>query len=167
MAEASLPAALLVVLGENVVLQPPLSRRGHGPGLILVRPSEYARCQQRNDSLDPEPLQKWAEEGYSVVQITLDPDFSNPGHLSQLVNRGIDALVSCSSNDSFGLLGKPVLISAGITLMPFSIWFACQLCATSNKHFPHCLYCDQESRRHGVFQLVGYPYDNPSARAPS
>ncbi|KAJ5174216.1 uncharacterized protein N7482_000093 [Penicillium canariense] len=70
--DSGLPCAICIELRPDVVLQPPLSRCGRGPGLILVRPARYAGCQQYNTSLDPEPLQKWAEESFSVVQITFD-----------------------------------------------------------------------------------------------
>jgi carboxymethylenebutenolidase len=49
-------------------LQPPLSRRGKGPGLILVL-DHYALIERSEKYLDPPPLQKWAEEGFAVVQV--------------------------------------------------------------------------------------------------
>lgn len=111
---APLPSAPVVNLGSNIVLQPPLSRCGRGPGLIILRPSGFADCQQRNDSLDPEPLQKWAEESYAVVQITLDSQLSgDKTRVSELVTAGIDALVSlaeCETEHKFGLLGRLCLI---------------------------------------------------------
>lgn len=89
------PAAPLVHLAPNIVLQPPLSRRGHGPGLIIFVPASYAEFQKQNDTLDPEPLQKWAEEGYAVVKISFD---KNEGAASKAVteryNKAIDALLA-------------------------------------------------------------------------
>ena len=109
---ASLPSAPVIHLGANIVLQPPLSRCGRGPGLIILRPSGFADYQQRNDSLDPEPLQKWAEESYVVVQISLDSQSSgDKARVARLVTAGIDALVSlaeCETKDRFGLLGRAV-----------------------------------------------------------
>jgi carboxymethylenebutenolidase len=49
-------------------LQPPLSRRGKGPGLILVL-DHYALIEWSEGCVDPPPLQKWAEEGFAVVQV--------------------------------------------------------------------------------------------------
>lgn len=107
---APLPFAPVINLGADIVLQPPLSRCGRGPGLIILRPSSFADCQQRNDSLDPEPLQKWAEESYAVVQISLDSQLSgDKTRVSGLVTAGIDALVSLAeyeTKDKFGLLGR-------------------------------------------------------------
>lgn len=109
---APLPSALGISLGSDIVLQPPLSRCGHGPGFIVLRPSGFADCQKKNDSLDPEPLQKWAEESYAVVQITLDSQSSgDKARVSELVKAAIDALVSlaeCELKDKFGLLGRAV-----------------------------------------------------------
>ena len=51
---------------ENpLILQPPLSRRGRGPGLILLLDPYHGSPK----TLDPPPLQKWAEEGYAVAQV--------------------------------------------------------------------------------------------------
>lgn len=111
---ASLPSAPVINLGADIVLQPPLSRCGRGPGLIILRPSSFADYQKENDSLDPEPLQKWAEESYAVVQASLDLQSSgDEAHVSGLVKAGIDALVSlaeCETKDKFALLGRTVLI---------------------------------------------------------
>ncbi|KAE8441717.1 hypothetical protein EG329_004503 [Mollisiaceae sp. DMI_Dod_QoI] len=66
----------LAALPENAMVQLPLSRRGRGPGLLIFLPKDYSP-QKKNgkiESLDPEPLQKWAEEGFSVVQLTIGAD---------------------------------------------------------------------------------------------
>ncbi|EAW07012.1 uncharacterized protein ACLA_087150 [Aspergillus clavatus NRRL 1] len=104
----SLPSAARVVLKPSVLLQPPLSRCGHGPGLILIRPGHFAECQQKNKSLDPEPLQKWAEESYAVAQISLDAQTSGDStYVLDLVKTASEALASlpeCDGKDQFGLL---------------------------------------------------------------
>lgn len=43
----------------SLSLQPPLTRRGHGPGLIVFVPALDGKT--RAETLDPEPVQKWAE----------------------------------------------------------------------------------------------------------
>ena len=99
-----LPNAPAVKLDHGLVLQPPLSRCGRGPGLIILRPSSLAGCRDKNQSLDPEPLIKWAEESYTVVQITVDAR----SHTSELVTAGIDILLSrdeCETKDKLALLG--------------------------------------------------------------
>ena len=101
--KSSLPNAPVIELGSGLALQPPLSRCGSGPGLIILRPSSFADCQSRNDSLDPAPLTKWAEESYAVVQITVDTQ----EHISELITAGVNALVSreeCETKDKFALI---------------------------------------------------------------
>ncbi|KAL3480795.1 hypothetical protein BJX99DRAFT_204874 [Aspergillus californicus] len=99
----TLPSAPSVQVAPGIILQPPLSRCGRGPGLLLIKPSAYAGCQSNNSTLDPEPLQKWAEESFAVVQVTLDADSS----VSDLVRDAVGALASlaeCDKKDGFGLL---------------------------------------------------------------
>ena len=108
-----LPSAPVIDLGHNAVLQPPLSWCGCGPGLIILRPSSYVDSQGRNNSIDPEPLKKWAEESYAVVQITLDPQSSGiQERVSDMLATGINGLVSlaeCENKHKFGLLGMFML----------------------------------------------------------
>lgn len=105
----SLPSAPVIDLGQDVVLQPPLSRCGRGPGLIILRPSSYVDWQGRNNSIDPVPIKKWAEESYAVVQITLDPQSSGiQEHVGNMFATGINGLASlaeCENKHKFGLLG--------------------------------------------------------------
>jgi len=60
--------AIPIQLSPNLTLQTPLSRLGRGPGLILLA-DENAPLGFSNKTLDPPPLQKWAEEGFAVVQL--------------------------------------------------------------------------------------------------
>ncbi|BGP19996.1 hypothetical protein JCM10213_006773 [Rhodosporidiobolus nylandii] len=72
-----MPSAEVISLAPNVQIQPPLSRRGHGPGLLVVVPESagLAQVEEENGTateqkpLDPMPLVKWAEEGYAVLQV--------------------------------------------------------------------------------------------------
>ncbi|KAJ5679920.1 hypothetical protein N7462_008164 [Penicillium macrosclerotiorum] len=95
-----------IELGPDMILQPPLSRCGCGPGLILVRPSAYSGYQQLNKSLDPEPLLKWAEESFAVVQITLDAgqDLTELRKAITQAREGLTSLPACDSDSSFGVL---------------------------------------------------------------
>ncbi|PWY94629.1 carboxymethylenebutenolidase [Aspergillus sclerotioniger CBS 115572] len=103
-----LPSAPRVDISPNIVLQPPLSRCGKGPGLIIIRPDNVAKYQDKNTSLDPEPLQKWAEESYAVVQITLDqPACFTPSAGFDTFKAAVEALTAleeCTNKDKFGLL---------------------------------------------------------------
>jgi carboxymethylenebutenolidase len=102
-----IPSAPLVTLGPDIVLQPPLSRRGHGPGLIIFLPSiEY---QSEVDSrvrkpLDPAPVQKWAEEGFAVIGITGGSD----SIVESTLNLAVTTLVNLDEvdiKDKLGVLG--------------------------------------------------------------
>ncbi|KAL5344114.1 hypothetical protein BJX70DRAFT_8451 [Aspergillus crustosus] len=104
----SLPSAPLVEVSSNIVVQPPLSRCGRGPGLVLIRPSAHAEDQKNSQSLDPEPLLKWAEESFAVARVTLDSQLSaDQTSASAIVEKAVDALSSlpeCDGEDKFGLL---------------------------------------------------------------
>ena len=110
MTESSL-SSIQEGLSPNLTIQPPLSRCGHGPGLILIRPLCYATCQQQNKTLDPEPLKKWAEESFIVAQITLDEksaiDISSLRELLQEAERGLTERLECDT-EKVGLIGTEV-----------------------------------------------------------
>jgi carboxymethylenebutenolidase len=67
-----LPSAKLQVLKPGLSLQPPLTRLGSGPGLILITTwGMYdEQVTQRDDA--PTAVLKWAEEGYAVFQISAE-----------------------------------------------------------------------------------------------
>ncbi|KAI1431907.1 hypothetical protein GGR50DRAFT_677201 [Xylaria sp. CBS 124048] len=112
-----LPSAPMTRLAENATLQPPLTRRGHGPGLILLTPGDRPAkaSEEKEDSgksdtetLDPLPQKKWAEEGYAVVKL----DFGHGGGstacdvataLSSAIE-ALDKLDTCDFKDRFGLI---------------------------------------------------------------
>ncbi|KAL4865418.1 hypothetical protein BDV12DRAFT_174686 [Aspergillus spectabilis] len=108
MSSSTLPSAILVEVSPNIALQPPLSRCGRGPGLLLIRPSSYVEYQKNNQSLDPEPVLKLAEESFAVAQVTLDSELSgSQAPVSEVVGKAVDALVSlaeCDGKEKFGLL---------------------------------------------------------------
>jgi carboxymethylenebutenolidase len=100
-----MPSASLETLKENIVLQRPLTRRGTGPGIIIVLPAPNTLEPRSPDAaipLDPEPVQKWAEEGFVVVGIT----YSEKASFG--VKDGIDALFKVPELDNkerFGVIG--------------------------------------------------------------
>lgn len=103
---APLPSAPSQRIPPNVVLQPPLSRRGHGPGIILILPEENeAGCS--STTLDPRPLQKWAEEGYAVVEIRITQnDGTSIRSLLQVGMEALKSLPQCEFEDVIGLIGN-------------------------------------------------------------
>ncbi|KAI1346341.1 hypothetical protein F5Y01DRAFT_319866 [Xylaria sp. FL0043] len=114
-----LPSAPIIQLAGSSTLQPPLTRRGYGPGLIIITPGDplSPSVQEEGTSeadardiqtLDPLPQKKWAEEGYAVVQI--NPAGNERGEerdIATALGEAIEALVkleACNVNDRFGLI---------------------------------------------------------------
>ncbi|SJL03207.1 related to dienelactone hydrolase and related enzymes [Armillaria ostoyae] len=93
-----LPSAPLVTLSENAVLQPPLTRRGTGPGMIIFLPpaSAFETSTEGDKTLDPEPVQKWAEEGFAIVGVT--PSASG-WSVEESLAKGVDALLDLKELD--------------------------------------------------------------------
>lgn len=103
-----LPSAPVVQLADSLTLQPPLTRRGHGPGLVILVPA-YEICPvEAAKSLDPPPLQKWAEEGFAVVQIRCTGTASGTWDFAQAIREGLDALIALPECDEkkFGFIGE-------------------------------------------------------------
>ncbi|KAJ5261064.1 hypothetical protein N7478_011659 [Penicillium angulare] len=103
---AELPSAKPIAFGSRIVVQPPLTRLGTGPGLVIIRPAGFSDYQAKTKTLDPEPLQKWAEEGFAVAQITLDAQDKNTEILHSLnsAQKHLQDLLECTSDKSFGLI---------------------------------------------------------------
>jgi carboxymethylenebutenolidase len=95
-----------IALGDNVTLQPPLSRRGTGPGLLVLLP-EYYRDQSTSSStktLDPEPQQKWAEEGFAVVQVKVK-DAVVAKQRCDIGIRALNQRPECATFSHIGVIG--------------------------------------------------------------
>lgn len=109
-----LPSAQIIQLASNASLQPPLSRRGHGPGLIMIDPGyelpEKPSAEPPSETLDPAPQYKWAEEGYAVVRLIIQ-DTVEEGIWAVddgAFGKAVDALMGqeeCDLKDKFALLG--------------------------------------------------------------
>lgn len=95
-------------LDNRSIIQKPLSRRGAGPGLLILTPESYISLPDRK-TLDPEPCQKWAEEGFVVVNITV-PNHqlgSGQSEFGACLDAGVQALRSsseCTGSDRLGLI---------------------------------------------------------------
>lgn len=99
-----LPSAKAYGISSNCTVQPPLSRRGHGPGLILLVP-EGLDLTGHSKTLDPPPLQKWAEEGYAVAQILVSDGLDFKAALED-VRQALAKLEECDSGECMGLICK-------------------------------------------------------------
>lgn len=124
----TLPSAPLIHLSSNAVLQPPLTRRGTGPGLIVFLPPDgaFKPSNRAEKPLDPIPIEKWAEEGFAVCGITVsDVGWS----VSEGLKQGLDALLALKeldTRDKFGIIVyDPRVISAVISLLDSDARLAC------------------------------------------
>lgn len=117
--ELRIPDAKPVEISPHLTLQPPLSRRGRGPGLILVL-DHYALLQKSEANLDPPPLQKWAEEGYAVAQV-LVPGKPDEFPLSQAVEE-LKKLEGCEG-EGFGLICMTLFLHYILPLFLQSLFF--------------------------------------------
>ncbi|CAO2653059.1 Nn.00g024700.m01.CDS01 [Neocucurbitaria sp. VM-36] len=102
----ALPQPQLQELRKGVAQLLPLSRRGYGPGLIILVP-DHTKQLSIDDGV-PSPLVKWAEEGYVVVEIQSSA-LADEGTLKEAVNairayiptipEIVGAIVYANSND--------------------------------------------------------------------
>lgn len=102
--DLNIPSAPAQEISPHLTLQPPLSRRGSGPGLILVV-DHYSELNISEKSLDPPPLQKWAEEGFAVVQLKVPGQKGDGGEFP--LERAIETLRDCEHciwGDGIGLI---------------------------------------------------------------
>ena len=101
-----------VFLAANVKLQRPLSRRGKGPGLLIFLPDQGHRPPASKKILDPAPLQKWAEEGFAVAEVTIGGtapfptrDVLNVQDACERSTAALNALPECTSDGEVGVIG--------------------------------------------------------------
>ncbi|KAK6379086.1 hypothetical protein LTS17_006790 [Exophiala oligosperma] len=105
----TLPTAELSKVGEHISLLPPLSRRGKGPGLILVLPQNTPAYPEGGTvcvNQTPPPLLKWAEEGFAVVEVR-EPAFKSASGAQEAIAKAVAALErcdKCNENDGIGLI---------------------------------------------------------------
>lgn len=102
-----LPNATPLAITSDITIHPPLSRRGAGPGLILIVSSNL-NLSSHDKSLDPPPLQKWAEESYAVAQITVGDDASALSEQLGVALAELGKLPQCESADKVAVIGIPL-----------------------------------------------------------
>ncbi|KAF2622795.1 hypothetical protein BU25DRAFT_415040 [Macroventuria anomochaeta] len=101
-------------ISPHLALQPPLSRRGKGPGLILVL-DHYALIEASEQHLDPPPLQKWAEEGFAVAQVLVPGKVEDGGEFP--LDRALEVLKGCEEC----VFGKGVGVVSYLSRLPFYV----------------------------------------------
>lgn len=105
-----LPSTELTEVKPGVALLRPLSRRGTGPGIIILT-SDYEDPLAIKDGV-PSPMIKWAEEGYTVVEIQSRALSSAKDDLLSLAVQTLTDCQKCEPKDKIGLVGmqnKPLL----------------------------------------------------------
>ncbi|KAH6705080.1 hypothetical protein BKA61DRAFT_616852 [Leptodontidium sp. MPI-SDFR-AT-0119] len=95
-------------VATDTLLQTPLSKRGAGPGLLLIVPRDYQgrNFGGLNETLDPEPLQKWAEEGFAVAEVRVGAGASTDaaiGYCGQAI-QALTELPQCTSKEKVGVI---------------------------------------------------------------
>lgn len=91
-----LPVPHLTSVSQGIFLLEPLSRLGHGPGMIILTSGEDdADSAIAIKNYVPSSLIKWAEEGYAVVQIQK----SAISDSSNALQKAVDALEFCQTCD--------------------------------------------------------------------
>ncbi|KAI4644819.1 uncharacterized protein J4E79_010954 [Alternaria viburni] len=90
------------IITSDITLQAPLSRRGKGPGLVLVL-NHYAAREEKEGCLDPPPLKKWAEEGFAVVQLLVPGKVDGEFPLQKALNVLKDC-EQCEFGNGVGLI---------------------------------------------------------------
>ena len=97
-----LPRPQLSEVRSGISILAPLSRRGHGPGLIILVPNSTPQLTIIEGV--PSPIFKWAEEGYTVVEIQASALTAG----ADAISPALDALKShkkCDSHRAVGLVG--------------------------------------------------------------
>ena len=102
-----LPETRLKQFAPGLTILQPLSRRGVGPGLIVLV-SDTGLAGSSALAIEngvPSPLMKWAEEGYTVVEVTKTA-LARP---DDAIRWALEELRSCKTvdiQDVVGLVGK-------------------------------------------------------------
>jgi carboxymethylenebutenolidase len=99
------------IVSPHITLQAPLSRHGKGPGLVLVL-NHVALIDKSEKHLDPPPLQKWAEEGFAVVQLIVPGKVEEDGGEFPL-KKALEVLKACDACEyekGVGLICKSQLL---------------------------------------------------------
>ncbi|CEJ60286.1 hypothetical protein PMG11_08866 [Penicillium brasilianum] len=97
-----LPTTQLTELEPGISIVLPLSRRGHGPGLIVLA----TNTDQSLAIIDGVPSQsiKWAEEGYTVVEIQRRALLSGAQEVLTKATQALESCEKCDPKSKVGLI---------------------------------------------------------------
>lgn len=114
-------------IAKGITLLRPLSRKGHGPGLIILAPPSPPSPQDNNNPTTsskeiqngiPSLRMKWAEEGYCVAQI--QPHASSSSSALQIAVQALQACAECEPKEKMGII-----------CYDFDLWFSLTHAAAS------------------------------------
>lgn len=109
-----LPVTSLTRLAPGVILSQPLSRKGSGPGLIVLVNQSGATNDTtlRIENGVPSPLMKWGEESYTVVELLEEAFFEGKDPISLAVSE-LSKAERCEPKNAIGVIGMlPQSLSA-------------------------------------------------------
>ncbi|RDB20497.1 hypothetical protein Hypma_012461 [Hypsizygus marmoreus] len=155
----ALPSAPLVVLSGTEVVQPPLTRRGTGPGVILFLPPPDRLTFKTKGAkpLDPEPVQKWAEEGFAVVGVTPG---SSAWSVGDSLKRDVEALLALDTldtRDKFGVVVYDPTLVLSVT----------QALAANPRLVCLVIYGSPSTNSHTVPTMAHLSSDSPKTDTPN
>lgn len=115
-------------IAEGITLLRPLSRKGHGPGLIILAPPPQDNNNPTTSSKEiqngiPSLRMKWAEEGYCVAQIQPHASSSSSSSSCSVLQRAVQALQACAECEPKEKMG--------IICYDFDLWFSLTLAAST------------------------------------
>lgn len=99
-----LPIAQLHQVRPGVSLLPPLTRRGHGPGIIILVPDTNDQLMIADGV--PSHLVKWAEEGYTAVAIQQKAIADGGRDALRSAVESLSKCDKCQPKDKMGLIGN-------------------------------------------------------------
>ncbi|KAL9531827.1 hypothetical protein SMMN14_04354 [Sphaerulina musiva] len=110
-------------IAQGITLLRPLSRKGHGPGLIILAPPSQDNNNPTTSSTEiqngiPSLRMKWAEEGYCVAQI--QPHASPSSSALQIAVQALQACAECEPKEKMG-----------VVCYDFDLWFSVTLAAAA------------------------------------
>lgn len=111
-----LPNAQPVKLAPNLTIHAPLSRKGYGPGVLIVRSSVSSDQRNAEKTLDPEPLQKWAEEGFVSVEVEVSEDLQSMQEIFHQALSALETHEKCDKKSRYGLIGVNRSLKLSLTM---------------------------------------------------
>lgn len=110
-------------IAEGITLLRPLSRKGHGPGLIILAPPAQDNNNPPTSSKEiqngiPSLRMKWAEEGYCVAQIqphACSSSSSSSSSVLQIAVQALQACAECEPKEKMGIICYDVDLWLSVT----------------------------------------------------